>query len=350
VKVLVAGGAGYIGSVLVRQLVARGHEVRVYDRLFFGDAGLSDVRAQIRVEVDDIRRMQARQLEGIDAVINLAGVSSDPIAEFRPELTYEMNVRGAIHLARVCKEAGVRRYLFASSCSVYDAHVSTDEADVLLDELSSISPASAYARSKLEAETQLLLLADRGFSPVILRVGTVYGFSPRMRYDLVINTLLKDALGRGCMVLQAGGETWRPVVEVRDAAGAYLACLEADGPAIAGEIFNVVFANFRVCEMALRVREALRGIGITTDVRAEYTQRKARSYRVSGRKLKQVLGVAPAVGIEESVKTAVGQIRDGGLTDFEHPNYYNIRRLECPEEAPGVASGSASESRGVGDE
>jgi nucleoside-diphosphate-sugar epimerase len=332
VKVLVLGGAGYVGCVLVQELLARGHRVRVCDSLFFGEAGLSEVYNRIELETDDIQHISMHHLEGIDAVINLAGISSDPTAEFKPELTYAMNVTGAIRLAHICKEVGVRRYLLASSCSIYDANVSDDSSDVLLDESSPVTPVSAYARSKFEAEQQLLQLADREFSPVLLRKGTIYGFSPRMRFDLVINTLLKDALSRGCMVLHAGGETWRPVVEVRDAARAYVACLEADETAVAGEIFNVVFANFRVCEMALRIREALREFDIATDIRAEYTQRKARSYRVSGEKLERMLGYRPTVSIEDAVKSTVGGLRRHGFHDLDHSKYYNIRWFEHLEE------------------
>jgi len=333
VKVLVLGGAGYVGCVLVRELLSRGHKVHVYNRMFFGDTGLVEIRDQIEMEVGDIQQILVQQLEGIDAVINLAGISSDPTAEFKPELTYEMNVTGAVRLAQVCKEAGVRRYLFASSCSVYDSNVFDDESDVLLDESSPIAPVSAYAKSKLEAEKQLLQLADQRFIPVILRKGTIYGFSPRMRFDLVINTLLKDALSQGCMVLHAGGEMWRPVVEVRDAARAYVSCLEADESLVSGETFNVVFANFRICEMALRIRETLREIGITTDIRAEYAQRKVRSYRVSERKLERVLGFRPEASIEESVKNTMNRLQQRGFHDFEHSRYYNIRWFECLEKS-----------------
>jgi nucleoside-diphosphate-sugar epimerase len=331
-KVLVVGGAGYIGCILVRELLSRGHTVRVCDRMFFGDAGLEDVRAQIEMVNIDIRQISARQLEGIDAVVNLAGISSDPIAEFKPEMTYQMNVIGAVHLAQVCKVAGVPRYLFASSCSVYDNNGIDDASDVLLDESSPIQPTSAYATSKLEGEKQLMELADADFSPVFLRKGTIYGFSPRMRYDLVINTLLKDALSKGCMVLHAGGEVWRPVVEIRDAAHAYVACLEADEATVSGQVFNVVFANFRVCEMALRIRETLRELGIETDIRAEYTQKRARSYRVSGKKLEDTLGFKPSVSIEASVKRAMSALRERGLLNFDHPRYYNIRWFEHLEQ------------------
>lgn len=331
-KVLVAGGAGYIGCVLIRELLTRGYAVRVYDRFFFGDTGLAEVVDQISLETGDIRQISARQLEGIDAVINLAGISSDPIAEHKPALTYTMNVTGAVHLAQMCKMAGVRRYLFASSCSVYDSNTVEEETDRLLDEATPVNPASAYARSKLEAEQQLLALADNVFAPVLLRKGTVYGFSPRMRYDLVINTLLKDALLYGRMVLYAGGEMWRPIIDIQDAARAYAACLEADEATVKNQVFNVVFKNFRVCEMALRIREALREIDIDADIKAEYTQKPVRSYRVSGRKLERVLGFRPVVSIEESVKQIAEELQRRGLTDLEHSRYSNIRWFEYLEE------------------
>ena len=327
-NVLVAGGAGYVGCVLVRELLCRRHAVRVFDRLLFGDDGLAGVRSRIELEAGDIREVSCRQLEGLDAVINLGGISSDPTAEFKPELTHDINVAGAVRLARMCKDAGVGRYLFASSCSVYDADAANDESDVLLDESAEVHPVSAYAKSKLEAERQLAPLADEDFCPVFLRKATVYGFSPRMRFDLVINTLLKDALSHRCMTLHAGGETWRPVVEVRDVVRAYAACLDAEASAVRGQAVNVVYANLRVCEMALRVRETLRAMGITTDVRAEYTQAKSRSYRVSGRRLAQAVGFRPTVSIEESVRGAVDGFHRHGMDDFENPKYYNTRWLE----------------------
>ena len=336
-KVLVAGGAGYVGCMLVRELLSRGHAVTVFDRMFFGDAGVPDMDGEVELVNEDIRQISASQLEGVDAVINLAGISSDPVAQFKPQLTYEMNVTGAVHLAHVCKESGVRRYLYASSCAVYDSDVVDNASDVLLDESSPVHPTSPYAMSKLEAERQLLALADREFCPVFLRKGTVYGYSPRMRYDLVINTLLKDALSRGRMVLQAGGETWRPLVEVRDAARAYVECLEADEHVVAGEAFNVVFGNFRVSEMALRIRETLRAMGIITDIQAEYSQQRVRSYRVSGTKLEKILRFTPSVGIQQSVEAAVTEIRRKEIAEFEDPKNYNIRWFQCLEEKQRLA-------------
>lgn len=327
-RVFVAGGAGYLGCILVQELLSRGHEVTIFDRLAFGRKPLEALGDRAAVEVGDIREIRATQLEGFDAAINLAGISSDPVAGYNPALTRAMNVDGAILLAEACKEAGVCRYLFASTCSVYESDDYRDEADVLLDETSPLAPTSPYAKSKLEAEGRLLDLAGPDFFPVLLRKGTLYGFSPRMRYDLVINTLLKDALSRGVMLLHAGGETWRPVVEIRDAARAYAACLEADPASVGGQAFSILYGNFRVCEMGLRLREALRDIGVPTDLRAEYTQPKSRSYRVSCRKTEALLGFRPATSIEESARHAVNRIRQSALTDFENPRYYNLRWFE----------------------
>ena len=327
-NVLVVGGAGYVGSVLVRELLAKGHAVGVYDSLLFGKEGLTAVQSHIQLKIGDIRQITSSELEGFDAVINLGGISSDPTAEFKPNLTYEMNVVGAVRIARMCKEVGIRRYLFASSCSVYDAQSVDDQSDVLLDESSDIYPTSAYATSKLEAERQVSELADESFQPVFLRKGTIYGFSTRMRYDLVINTLLKDVLACGYMTIHSGGEMWRPVLEIRDAAKAYIVCLEAEDSAVQSQVFNVVFENYRVCEMALRIRETFRELGTFSDIRAEYTQKKVRSYRVSGHQMEERLGFRPQISIEDSVTRMIAKIAAHGMKDYGHSRHYNTRWLE----------------------
>jgi len=328
VRVLVAGGAGYVGCVLVSELLARGHAVRVYDTFFHGADGLARLEGPLELRAGDVRRVSAGDLEGVDAVVNLAGISSDPTAEFRPALTHEMNVVGARRLAEACKQAGVRRYVLASSCSVYDPGLVAEELDVPLDEESRIAPTSAYAKSKIEAEQALFALADGAFCPVVLRKGTVYGPSPRMRYDLVINTLLKGALSRGVMTLKAGGEVWRPVVAVTDAAVAYVVCLEAEERLVAAQIFNLVYRNLRVSEMALRVKAALAELGIAADIRADYSDRPVRSYRVSGKKLASTLGMLPTDDVGEMVRRAALQARQQPLSDLDHPRHYNIRWFE----------------------
>jgi nucleoside-diphosphate-sugar epimerase len=332
-KILVVGGAGYVGCVLVPELLERGYAVKVFDRFYYGEQGLKEVHDRIELEVGDIRTMTASSLEDVDAVINLGGLSNDPTAEYNPKANYEMNTAATEKLARLCKDVGVRRYVFASSCSIYDIGEGNDEKDVLLDENANVDPKAAYSRSKYEAEQILLALADEHFCPVILRKGTVYGFSPRMRYDLVVNTFVKDAMSRGVLTPYSGGEMWRPMVDVHDAAKAYITCVQAPEEKVFRQIFNVVNRNFRISELALRVREGLRQAGVTAEIAPEYRYKGVRNYRVSGKKLERTLDFKPSVSVEESVVHMVERVRQLGYTDFDNPRYYNIRWMKMLEEA-----------------
>ncbi|MCX6020333.1 MAG: SDR family oxidoreductase, partial [Chloroflexi bacterium] len=249
-NVLVVGGAGYVGSVLTAELLERGYAVRVLDRLYYGGAGLHDVRSRVDLQVGDMRAPDPAVFDNVDAVINLGGLSNDPTAEYNPRANHEMNTEASRTLAELARRRGVRRYIYASSCSVYDQGIAADERDQLQDETAVLDPRAAYSASKFAAERLLLRMAGPDFCPVILRKGTVFGYSPRMRYDLVVNTFVKDALSRGRLTLHYGGEMWRPLVDVRDAARAYIAAMEARDDLVAGEIFNVSYRNFRVSELA----------------------------------------------------------------------------------------------------
>lgn len=341
-KILLVGGAGYVGSVIAEELLERGYAVRILDRLYYGDEGLRDIRDRVELVVGDMRCVDSEVFEGVDALINVGGLSNDPTAEYNPKANREMNTDASIKLAEACREHGVRRYLFASSCSIYDRGVGDDEKDTLQDETSDVTPRAAYSRSKYDAERALLAMVDDAFCPVILRKATIYGFSPRMRYDLVVNTFVKDALSKGVLTLHYGGEMWRPLVDVRDAARAYIACLEADEEKVRGQIFNVAFQNIRISELALRVREALREIGLNVDIRPDYGYKGVRSYRVSARKIQSTLGVYPKVTVEESVTDMVEKIRAYGYTDFDNPRYYNIQWMRLLEEAHRVISTTGS--------
>src|SRR4051794_13009808 len=213
-KVLVVGGAGYVGSVLVPELLERGYAVKVFDRMYYGEQGLKDVADRIQLEVGDMRVMHPSVLDDVDAVINLGGLSNDPTAEYNPKANYEMNTGATEALAVLCKKAGVERYVFASSASIYDVGEGNDTRDVMLDETSEVDPKAAYSRSKYEAERVLLKMTDDKFCPVLLRKGTVFGFSPRMRFDLVVNTFVMGAMSKGALTLHYGGEMWRPLVDV----------------------------------------------------------------------------------------------------------------------------------------
>jgi nucleoside-diphosphate-sugar epimerase len=219
-SILVVGGAGYLGCVLVEELLNRGYAVTVFDRLFFGDGGLRKMRDRIRLISGDMRAMPPAVLENTGALINLGGLSNDPTAEYNPDANHQMNAVATRTLAEMAKKAGIRRYLYASSCSIYDVGVVDEERDILLTEETAVAPHAAYAVSKLAGEQQLMALGDANFCPVSLR--TLFGFSPRMRYDLVVNTFVKDALSKGAVTLHYGGQMWRPLAEVRGRHGLLL--------------------------------------------------------------------------------------------------------------------------------
>lgn len=331
-KILLVGGAGYVGSVLSRELLERGYEVKILDRLYFGDDGIRDIRDQIEVIVGDVRNITPNVLEDVNAVINVDGLSNDPTAEYDPRSNHEINTVAACRLADACKEQGVRRYIFASSCSIYDRGASRLEGDGLQDEQAQVHPTAVYSQSKYEAESYILQLVSNDFCPVVLRKGTVYGFSPRMRYDLVVNTFVKDALSKGHLTLHNRGDMWRPLVDIRDVARAYIACLEAEEKKVSGEIFNICFQNLLISELALRVKGILQQIGTRVDIRFDDSYSgKIRCYRVSAAKIKCALAVEPRVAIEESVVDMVEKIRRYGYTDFENPRYYNIRWMQLLE-------------------
>jgi len=332
-KVLLIGGAGYVGSVLTEELLERGYSVKIFDRFYYGDKGIEKFKDRVEIIAGDMRDMKPEILEEVGAVVNIGGLSNDPTAEYNPKANYEMNTLATRLSAELCKKAGIKRYVFASSCSIYDIGVKDEEKDVIFDETAKVSPKAAYSSSKYEAEKILLSLKDKDFSPVILRKGTIYGFSYRMRYDLVVNTFVKDALTRGYITPFYGGEMWRPLIDIRDVAKAYILCIEAEDEKVSGEIFNLVYRNFRISELALRVRSALKSIGIEIDIRPDYRYRGVRSYRVSGEKIKNRLGFTPTISVEESVVDMVEKIKKYNCLNFEDPIYYNIRWMRTLEKA-----------------
>jgi nucleoside-diphosphate-sugar epimerase len=334
-KVLVVGGAGYVGCVLVEELLNKGYSVRVLDRLFFGIRPIEHLVDRVEFIRDDMREIDDEHLDDCMAVINVGGLSNDPTAEFDPRANEELNTYAAVRVAEVAKRVGVPRLLYASTCSIYDRG-SDDARDVVLDEESDVNPRAAYAQSKYAGEQALLRLSGDGFCVTALRKGTIHGFSPRMRYDLVLNTFVKDALSRGSIVLQRGGEMWRPLVDVRDVARAYVMTLEADPRDVGGQIFNVSAANYRISEVALRTQRALADIGVPVTIESDYTYRTVRNYRVSSEKFDRVLGFHPQVSIEDSAVNMVREIQRLGLTDFGHPRYYNIDWVKMLEESADI--------------
>ncbi len=323
--ILVTGGAGYIGAVTVRELLDKGFAVRVVDKFLYGDGPLEDVRSRIDCIDGDIIALDDAWLDGVDAVVHLAGLSNDPTAEFNPEANFKLNTEATGCLADACKRKGIERFIFASSCSIYDRGMMAE--DVIQDEESPIEPRAAYATSKYEAERHLLALADETFQPTILRQGTVYGWSPRMRYDLVVNTFVRCAFESGKLTVHCGGEMWRPLVDVTDVAKCYLACIQAGLKDVGGEIFNLSHKNYRILELAHWVKKALAGV-VEVEIEVEYGSQIARDYRVSTKKIERVLGFRPVRKVEESARAIAGKVREGVHADFHNPRYYNIRWLE----------------------
>lgn len=341
-KILVVGGAGYVGSVLVSELLDRGYAVRVLDRLYYGDSGIKAVQDRIELTVADMRAAPASVFADVDAVINIGGLSNDPTAEYNPRANHEMNVLAAEAIAHRCVEQGISRYIFASSCSIYDRGVGNDATDILQDENSPVSPRTAYSASKFEAENRLLKLTSADFCPVILRKGTIHGYSPRMRFDLVVNTMLKDALTHGKITIHYGGEMWRPIIDIHDVSRAYIAALEAPDDKVHAQIFNLVQVNVRISELALRIQAVLRDTGIPVDINADYTYRGVRSYRVSGEKFASTLGLRPLISIEMSIRDTIASMGRMDINDMGNPRYYNIRWMGVLEEASKLVGANIS--------
>ena len=326
--ILVAGGAGYIGCVLVPRLVERGYKVRLLDRMYFGEQGLGAVRDKIETVVADVREIPEAALDGIDGVINLSGLSNDPTAEFDPEANWQMNAVATETLGRMCVQRGIERYVFASSCSLYDGL-----PPGMHDEEAPIEPRAAYATSKRYGEEALLTLADQGLTPVLLRNGTVYGHSPRMRFDLVVNTFVKDALLTGKLLLHGGGWMWRPLVDIRDVADAMIAAYEAPADKVRGEIFNVLHSNYQIRELAMIVAGSVRLVtGRAIELEEVPAPKLTRDYECSNAKLSVTLGFIPRYSVLEAVTDLLGRLGDAKPDELTDPRCYNIRWLELMNE------------------
>lgn len=321
--VLVAGGAGYVGCVLIPRLLERGYRVKLLDRFYFGEDVTADFRDRIDVVVADIRETPESVFEDVDGVINLAGLSNDPTAEFDPQANWEMNAIATESLGRRCLAQGIERYVFASSCSLYDGLPAGMHA-----EDAPIEPRAAYATSKRYGEEKLLELADEGLCPVILRNGTIYGWSPRMRFDLVVNTFVKDALLSGSLKLHGGGWMWRPLVDIMDAADAVIAAYEAPAEKVRGEIFNVVHSNYQIRELAMIVAGSVQLTGRRVLLEEAPMPNLARDYECANAKLSTTLGIVPSRSVLESVTHLLEQLNGYDKAQLTDPHCYNIRWLE----------------------
>ena len=305
-RVLVTGGAGYIGAVLTGLLLDEGYEVTVLDRFFFGSTlDYLGGRAGLRIVKGDVRTFDPALLDGIDAVCDLAALSNDPAGELDPDKTRAINHRGRARVAQLAREHGVRRYVLASSCSVYGFQ------DGVLDEESSINPLTTYAEANIAAEKSNLPLANSDFCVTAVRQATVYGLSPRMRFYLAVNGMTLGIYQKGRIPVLRDGTQWRPMVHVRDTSRAFIAVLRAEPSAVTGQIFNVGSdeQNFQILPLARRVAEAA-GREFVHDW---YGDPDHRSYRVSFAKIHRVLGYEARFTPEDAAREIVAALDSGAV-------------------------------------
>ncbi|HEY2654774.1 MAG TPA: SDR family oxidoreductase [Solirubrobacteraceae bacterium] len=325
--VLVTGGAGYIGSILSQRLLDRGYNVRILDRLYWGRGPIAQLLDHVELVEADVREMPSTALDGVDAVIHLAGLSNDPTAEYDPAANWQMNAIATETLGRNCVERDVERLVFASSCSLYDGL-----PPGMHDETAPIEPRGAYATSKRYGEEALFSLVPSGLCPVVLRNGTVYGHSPRMRFDLVVNTFVKDALLKGQLSLHGGGWMWRPLVDVRDVSDAMIAAMEAPAELVRGEIFNVLHSNYQIRELAMLVAGSVQLLGRGVTLREAPAPRLTRDYECSSTKLASRLGFQPSRSVVEAIEGILCSIDVEDRVMLSDPRFYNIRWLELLSE------------------
>jgi nucleoside-diphosphate-sugar epimerase len=321
--VLVAGDRGYLGAVVVPFLRRAGHHVVGLDAGWYDGCDFGPAPADYEQRTGDIRDVRIEDLRDFDAVINLAAISNDPLGYLNPTATYSVNAHGAVHLGKVAKAAGVPRYLFSSSCSLYGS-----AGDVPVTEDAEFRPVTPYGESKVMAEAGLARLADDDFSPTYLRNATVYGSSPRLRADIVVNNLTGIAFTRGEVRLQSDGTPWRPLIHVEDIARAFLAALEAPREAVHNRAFNVGRD-----EDVVQIRDIAEQVAKILDAPVTFAAEAGpdkRDYRVDFSRIGRLL---PAFEPEWTVVTGIEELardmRTYGLSadDFEGPRYVRLERV-----------------------
>lgn len=328
-KVLVTGHLGYIGVEMVSVLRASGHEVAGLDTGLFNECDFVSPPDAVETLDVDLRDVTPNHLRGFDAVAHLGALSNDPLGDLDSQLTFDINLHASVRLAEAAKSAGVRRFLFSSSCSLYGAG-----GDGELDENAEFNPVTAYGESKVRVEQAVSKLADDRFSPVYLRNATAYGVSRRLRADIVVNNLVGHAVTTGKVLLQSDGSPWRPLVHIRDIIDAFQACLSAPVDAIHNEAFNVgrVGENYRIREVAELVQEVVPNCEIAF---APGASPDTRNYRVDFGKIARGLpGFEPTWTLRRGIEELYHAYSDAKLTegDWKGPRYYRLPTVKGLQE------------------
>ena len=337
--ILVIGGAGYIGSALVPKLLARGHRVRLLDRLFYGFEPIRGVvnHPNLEVKQADFRRIDklVECMRGVDAVIHLGAIVGDPACALDRDLTIEVNLIATRTIAEVAKGYGIRRFIFASTCSVYGASAENE----LLTEESALNPVSLYAVTKLASERVLMNMATDTFSPTCLRFSTIYGLSGRNRFDLVVNLLTAKALVEGAITIQ-GGDQWRPFLHVDDAALSLLHTLESPLPEVHKQVFNV--GSDEQNHTIQQIGEMIQGLVPAAELVNLGDGGDRRDYRADFRKIREQLGFVPRWSIAEGIDQVIGVIQSGEVEDYRAAKYSNVKYLTEQESTVDLVSHESS--------
>ncbi|MBP7088331.1 MAG: SDR family oxidoreductase [Candidatus Omnitrophica bacterium] len=324
-NILVTGSKGYIGSVLCTKLAEEGFKIKGLDTDFYQGCNLFNCDNSIEHMFKDVRHITKEDLVGFDAIIHLAALSNDPIGALNPKLTYDINCKASIQLAKYAKEAGVRRFIFSSSCSIYG--ISSSE---MIDEAGRLNPVTEYAKSKIKAEQEIAKYADSNFSPVFLRNSTVYGISPRHRVDLVVNNLVGWAYVTGKIRIMSDGTPWRPLIHLEDICQAFTVTLKAPKDLIHNQTFNVGSnnSNYQIKDIADVIQKVMPECNI------EYTGEHgsdSRTYKVNFGKINRVLGdyFKPSWNIERGVREILKVYKANKLTkdDFDSDKFTRLKRI-----------------------